>query len=136
MSPKKAIIIGFSIAFGLYLVAQFVRRAPDIAIAWGNAWAEHERRMAAEAPFRAQEQQRNEDRERKEAERREANAAYNEANCKVIITAGFWDDQQEVITGMRSIDTSLDGDYYILNFGGGVSRSISKYRVLKTENCR
>jgi hypothetical protein len=124
MTRLHAALVGFVLGAVMATAGSVSRRVPDIAVAWGNAWKAHELRLAEDAPRQAAAA-------REEAERIAANAAYNEANCKVTVDRGF--GGREVITGVRSIHPTTTSSFYCLRFGGGVERC---WTVIKTENCR
>jgi hypothetical protein len=125
LSTTRAVVLGLSLAFAATLAWRIVRHAPEIVVSWGNAIAERERRLAAEAARQAEA-------EKADSIQRAADGDYNEAHCKVIIVTGSWGEKQEIITHVRRI--SPDGvGYASIYFGGGVEKYV---HVLKTEDCR
>jgi hypothetical protein len=124
MHMMRSFAIGTVIAVSIILAVGFAKRAPDIAVAWGNARAEHERRGAAEDARRAEA-------EKLEAPLRAAREDYNEAHCKVTIQHFFGD--RETVTNVRMV--RYEGGTVHFTFGGGVNRADAA-EVIKTEDCK
>ena len=129
-STGRAVAVGLAIAFGATLGWRVAQKAPEIAVAWGNAFAERERRGAAEDARRAEAEKASE-------AQRIANEDYNEAHCKVTIEEPTFFPNEwktQVVTNVRGIRPGLsDKNYAYIRFGGGVERWV---RVVKTEDCR
>lgn len=123
-SGLRLVVIGLVFVFGVNLLWRFGQSAPAITVAWGNALAERERRLAAEDARRAEDK-------KTESARLAEIEDYNESHCKVTVDHGW--GIHETITNVRRIHSAGISRGTWIVFGGGVERLVD---IVKTEDCR